>query len=365
VSIEIRRALLEDPLRNMPAWTVALLDPTTGDLPRRKIDEPATRHYVEAIAHAGAPGVLWASSTGWGHKRTLSEIMQWLEIGSRVQLGKTNSQALLRIEDSLDENRTLLQALQNWNYAMVWTRRGSTLAADAGDEAVADAMLPLIELAIKHDMPIGLYSISTVDGAPLTVEAARLILQKLGKKHAQYVVAVKITEADFENSTMAYLREPAFRHKKIVQGWDEHYGRAMQVGHMADGSYHCGATSGAAACMVKAYRAMYQRALQHDWAGLARIQKAVTAAFLSMQGEDKSIFPDLQIAKMVMGLGQPLTEERAMADGDRLVTTVEQLALQADTHEGAQLIAASLLLMDRTEPGISPFYERLHRLEIL
>jgi dihydrodipicolinate synthase/N-acetylneuraminate lyase len=301
VSLEIRRALLEDPLRNMPAWTVALLDPTTGEMPRRKIDELATRHYVEAIAHAGAPGVLWASSTGWGHKRTFAEIMQWLEIGSQVQLGKTISQALLRIEDPLDDNRALLQALQGWNYAIVWTRRGATLPADASDDAVADAMLPLIELAIKQEMPIGLYSISTVDGAPLTVNTARLILQKLGKKHAHYVVAVKITEADFENSTMTYLHEPAFRHKKIVQGWDEHYARAMQVGHMADGSFHCGATSGAAACMVKAYRAMYQRALQRDWAGLARIQKAVSAVFLSMQGKDKNKFPDLQIAKMVMG----------------------------------------------------------------
>jgi dihydrodipicolinate synthase/N-acetylneuraminate lyase len=223
-------------------------------------------------------------------------------------------------------------------------------------------MLPLIELAIKQEMPIGLYSISTVDGAPLTVNTARLILQKLGKKHAHYVVAVKITEADFENSTMTYLHEPAFRHKKIVQGWDEHYARAMQVGHMADGSFHCGATSGAAACMVKAYRAMYQRALQHDWVGLTRIQKAVTAVFLSMQGKDKNKFPDLQIAKMVMGLGQPLTEERTMAEGERVVATVEQLAQQTDTREGAQLIAASLLLMNRTDPWISPFYERLHRL---
>ncbi len=363
MTLEIRRALMEDPLRNMPAWTVALLDPTMGNLPRRRLDDLATRHYAEAIAHAGAPGVLWASSTGWGHKRTFGEIVHWLEIGSQVQLGKTISQALLRIEDPLADNRLLLQAMRDWNYAMVWTRRGSTLPADASDAAVADYIMPLIELAVEHEMPIGLYSISTVDGAPLTVDVGRLLLQKLGKKHSHYLVAVKITEADFDNSTMAYLREPAFRHRKIVQGWDEHYARAMQVGHMADGSFHCGATSGAAACMVKAYRAMYQRTLQHDWAGLARIQKAVSGVFLSMQGEDTSKFPDLQIAKMVMGLGQPLTEERTMADGDRLVRTVEQLAHHTDTREGAQLIAASLLLMNRTEPWISPFYDRLHRLE--
>jgi hypothetical protein len=51
-----------------------------------------------------------------------------------------------------------------------------------------------------------------------------------------------------------------------------------------------------------------------------------------------------------------------MAEGERVVATVEQLAQQTDTREGAQLIAASLLLMNRTDPWISPFYERLHRL---
>jgi dihydrodipicolinate synthase/N-acetylneuraminate lyase len=362
MSEEIRKALVQDPIHHMPAWTVALLDPTMGELPRRRMDELATRHYAEAIAHLGAPGVLFAASTGWGHVRSFHEHWHTLQVGGQAQLGKSIRQALLRNEDTLEENGRLIHALKEWGYAMVWTRRGASLPVDAGDEQVADHLLALAKLAVSEEMPLGLYSISSVDGAPLTATAARLLLERLGRKHSSWVVAIKITEADFESTTLTFLKDPAFSHKKIVQGWDAHYSRALQAGHRADGSFHCGATSGAAACMVKAFRGMYQKALMKDWTGLVRIQKAVTAAFLSMQGDDKSKFPDLQIAKMVMGLGQPLTEERTMEQGEKLVTKIEELFQDPETNEGTRLIAESLLLMGKSELWTSPFYERLIKL---
>ncbi len=360
VSEEIRKALIDDPIRRMPAWTVALLDPTTGPLPRRRLDEQAARIYAEAIAHQGAPGVLFASSTGWGHVRTFAEHWATLEIGGQAQLGKTSKQALLRTEDSVDDNHRLIAALKQWDYDIIWMRRGRSLPADADDETVAEHLLPTASSIIDAQMPLGLYSISSVDGAPLTVHAAGLLLQKLGRKRSPYVVGIKITEPDFATSTLAFLHDPAFNQKKIVQGWDEHYSRALRAGHKADGSFHCGATSGAAACMVKAFRRMYQKALVQDWNGLARVQKAVTAAFLSMQGSDKTVFPDLQIAKMVMGLGQPLTEERTLDQGEILVRKIEELSQDAETREGAQMIAASLLIMGKTEKWTSPFYDRLN-----
>jgi dihydrodipicolinate synthase/N-acetylneuraminate lyase len=360
VSEELRKALIEDPIRRMPAWTVALLDPTLGQLPRRQLDHEATRLYAEAIAHQGAPGVLFASSTGWGHVRTFAEHWATLETGGQTQLGKTVKQALLRNEDPVNDNHRLIAALKQWGYDMVWMRRGRLLPADADDEAVAEHLLPTALVVVDAQMPLGLYSISSVDGAPLTVSAARLLLQKLGRKRNPYIVAVKITEPDFDSSTLAFLHDPVFNQKKIVQGWDEHFSRALRAGHKADGSFHCGATSGAAACMVRAFRSMYQKALVQDWTGLARIQKAVSAAFLAMQGEDKSVFPDLQIAKMVMGLGQPLTEDRTLTQGGFLVSRIEELAQEADTREGAQMIAASLLIMGKSEKWTSPFYDRLH-----
>ncbi|MFW5759740.1 MAG: hypothetical protein ACOCXH_02025 [Cyclobacteriaceae bacterium] len=342
----IIKSIINHPVENVPAWTVALFDPTTGDLPRRELDEQKTKDYMQAIAQAGAPGVLLAASTGWGHARDFAEHRHTLAVAGEVPLNNCIKQALIRIEDPLEDNINLINDLKSWEYGMVWTRRGSDLPIGASDEIVTEHMLPLVKASIAAEMPIGLYSISTVDGAPLTASAAKMLLNKLSPAEAQFLVAIKITEPVFENSTLDYLQEPAFDHKKIVQGWDAFYAEALQQGLRPNGHNHCGATSGAAACMVYAYKAMYETTLKNDWDKLAEIQSVVSRVFLSMQGDDKNKFPDLQIAKWVMGLGHPLTEERSEKDAANLVKTLHQLSEDEDSIPTLRLILQSFLLME-------------------
>lgn len=342
----IIKSIINHPVENVPAWTVALFDPTTGELPRRKLDEQKSKDYLKAIAQAGAPGVLLAASTGWGHARNFSEHRHTLAVAGEVSLHNCVKQALIRIEDPLEDNIKLINELKSWNYGMVWTRRGSNLPVGASDEIVTEHMLPLVKAAIAAEMPVGIYSISTVDGAPLTASAAKLLLSKLSPAEAQFLVAIKITEPVFEDSTLTYLQEPAFDHKKIVQGWDAFYAEALQQGLRTNGHNHCGATSGAAACMVFAYKAMYEATLKNDWEKLAEIQSVVSRVFLSMQGEDKSKFPDLQIAKWVMGLGHPLTEARAGEDATKLLDTLHELSKDNKSIPTLKLIMESLMLME-------------------
>jgi dihydrodipicolinate synthase/N-acetylneuraminate lyase len=357
--LQLRQQIEDDPIKYMPAWTVALLDPTKGLLPRRSIDEEGTLKYAHAIAEAGAPGVLFAASTGWGHVRDLVEHRETLRVGGSVDLGYTIKQALLRIEDPLDYNIELINDLKDWGYGVVWTRRGSNLPPDAEDGEVVENLLPLADAAISVGLPMGIYSITTVDGAPLKVTAARLLLDQLGTEGSKNIVGVKITEPSFEDSTQTYLDEPAFQNKKIVQGWDAFYARALKSGLREDGSNQCGATSGAAACMVYAYKVMYEKALASDWQGLAEIQEIVSKVFFSMQGEDKSLFPDLQIAKRAMGLGHPLIEDRELEDVEFIIDKLEELDRAYPGNEGVRLIAESLLLMGEEGPYCSPYYERL------
>lgn len=342
----INKSIINHPVENVPAWTVALFDPTTGDLPRRKLDEQKSKDYLQAIAKAGAPGVLLAASTGWGHARNFAEHRHTLAVAGELAMENCIKQALIRIEDPLDDNIALINDLKKWGYGIVWTRRGSNLPVGASDEIVTEHMLPLVKAAIEAEMPVGIYSISTVDGAPLTASAAKMLINKLSPAEAQFIVAIKITEPVFEDSTLTYLQEPTFDHKKIVQGWDAFYAEALQQGLRTNGHNHCGATSGAAACMVYAYKAMYEATLKNDWDQLAEIQSVVSRVFFSMQGADKSKFPDLQIAKWVMGLGHPLTEKRAKEDAARLIETLHNLAAEESARPTLKLIMQSLLLMD-------------------
>ena len=161
------------------------------------------------------------------------------------------------------------------------------------------------------------------------------------------MVAVKITEPEFESSTQKYLHESAFNNKKIVQGWDAFYARALKEGKRPDGTNHCGATSGAAALMVYAYKAMYEATLSSDWKKLADVQEVVSQVFLSMQGEDKTKFPDLQIAKWVMGLGHPLTETRSKKNAEILLNVLEKLSADVHAVPYLNLILDSLLIMNK------------------
>jgi dihydrodipicolinate synthase/N-acetylneuraminate lyase len=256
----------------------------------------------------------------------------------------------------------LIRKISNWQYGIIWSRRGSHLSPKASDSEVAKGLYQFAQTAIDNGIPFGVYSISTVDGAPLTAESVVILNKMLGKEGSQYLVAIKITESDFESSTIKFLNCNELQNKKIVQGWDSFYKRALQAGLLMGGRNRCGATSSAAACMVKAFNQMYIQSLAKNWEEVEKIQNVVTTVFLSMQGEDKTKFPDLQIAKKVMGLGDPLTEERTIEEAENLIKTIERLANNPDTEYGAVLVAQSLLLMGKDTPYCSPVYERLERI---
>src|SRR5688572_23323400 len=107
----IAEKLLADPIVNYPAATVACFDPTTGDLPRRSLDEERTVAFLERLAGAGAPALLIAASTGHGHLRTAEELQQWFRVAARARLNETVLTALLRPEDGADVNHHFVKLL--------------------------------------------------------------------------------------------------------------------------------------------------------------------------------------------------------------------------------------------------------------
>src|SRR5262245_24362824 len=97
--------LVSGPIGNYPAATVACFDPTTGNLPRRALDENRTVAYLQKLGAAGAPALLIAASTGHGHLRTPEELEQWFQVAARAELGSTILTALLRPEDGVAVNQ--------------------------------------------------------------------------------------------------------------------------------------------------------------------------------------------------------------------------------------------------------------------
>ena len=86
-----------------------------------------------------------------------------------------------------------------------------------------------------------------------------------------------------------------------------------------------------------------------DWKEVAVSQDAVSALFRAMQ-DDPGKFADLQRAKYIMGLGQPLTGQVSPEQVERVMTALETLPRQEDRSR----LAKSLDLM---EDG--PLHERL------
>ena len=101
------------------------------------------------------------------------------------------------------------------------------------------------------------------------------------------------------------------------------------------------------------YRHIFESARRADWDEVTDAQQAVTTLFASMQ-DDPAKFADLQRAKFIMGLGQPLTEEISAAQVERVFDALEQLPRAADR----QRLARSLNLL---EDG--PFSSRLRQLQ--
>jgi hypothetical protein len=189
-----------------------------------------------------------------------------------------------------------------------------------------------------------------VSGVRLTPNATAKLLQSPG---GDRIVAVKVTEADYAASTLQFLRHPQLQHLKVVQGWDPHLARALQDGPQfsADGRPRCGVTSGPMSFAVFQYLHLLAAAARGDWLEVEAAQSAVTALFQAMQ-DDPSKFADLQRAKFLMGLGQPLTGTVSKDQVERVFAALENLPRKADRSRLAQ----SLDLM-----GDGPFHERLSR----
>jgi dihydrodipicolinate synthase/N-acetylneuraminate lyase len=332
--------LLADPIENYPAATVACFDPTTGNLPRRRLDDERTVAYLERLAAAGAPALLIAASTGHGHLRTAEELQHWLEIAATAKLGNAMLSGLLRPEDGVEVNRRLAGVMAQSGYAVAFVRPGCDLPAGATDADVVANMQPVVAAAAEVGLAVGLYSIPDVSGVPMSpAAAAALVAGNLGER----IVAIKVTEANYEQSTRRFLADERLAGLKIVQGWDPHLARALREGRQYDARQRqrCGVTSGPMSFAVFQYLHMLSAAERGDWDELAAAQAAVTVLFEAMQ-DDPAKFADLQRAKVVMGLGQPLTGSVQYKQYDQVLKALAALGREADRDR----LARSLNLMD-------------------
>ena len=344
-------ALLADPISNYPQATVACFDPTTGELPRRSLDPRRTIAYLERLAAAGAPALLIAASTGQGHLRTASELEQWYKTAADGRLGSTLLTALLRPEDGAEANRRLAALLAELGYAVAFVRPGRDLAPQAAADEVAANMTPAVQAAADAGLAVGLYSIPDVSGLPLAPSAAAALVAGPG---GERIVAIKITEANYEASTLRILADERLAGLKIVQGWDPHLARALRDGPAYDllGRPRCGVTSGPMSFAVLQYLHILAAAQRGAWEEAAAAQTAVTVLFAAMQ-DDPAKFADLQRAKFLMGLGQPLTGVVTTEQFVPVLTALANLPRAADRDR----LARSLNLM---EDG--PFANELRKL---
>lgn len=342
---------VRDPIQAYPTATVACFDPTEGELPRRRLAVQRTEQFLERLSAVGAPAVLIAASTGHGHLRTIDELAEWLRVAAAAKLGNTVKMALLRPEDGEPANRRLVDLAADLNYPVVFVRPGKNLAPSASDDEVAANMQPIVQAAAERGLAVGLYSIPDVSGLPMSPTAAAKILAGPG---GERVVAIKVTEANFQTSTAAFLSDPRLQHLKIVQGWDPHFASALQAGpqHDPQGRQRCGVTSGPMSFAIFQYLHMFDAAARGDWSEVEAAQQAVTQVFESMQ-DDPRKFADLQRAKFIMGLGQPLTGEVTSEQVERVFVALQSIRRAEDK---ARMIASFDLMQD------GPFHERLGRM---
>jgi dihydrodipicolinate synthase/N-acetylneuraminate lyase len=343
--------LIRDPVARYPSATVACFDPTVGDLPRRLLDESRCVGFLERLAALHVPAVLIAASTGHGHLRTVDELEVWFRCAATASLGNTIKMALLRPEDGDAANARLIRILRDQGYPVVFTRPGNTLPRNASDAEVADDLQFIVTEAAGCGLAVGLYSIPDVSGLALSPEAAARLVEGPG---GDRIVAIKVTEADYESSTLRFLEDPRLRHLKIVQGWDPHLARAIEDGPRFDpqARQRCGLTSGPMSLAVFQYLHILEAAEREDWHEVGAAQEAVTVLFRSMQ-DDPTKFADLQRAKYVMGLGHPLTGEVRPNQAEEILAALEALTRPDDRRRLAQ----SLDLM-----GDGPYHTRLKAL---
>lgn len=324
-----------------PLATVACFDPTCGELPRRQLDVKRLQQFLQELAKAGAPAVLIAASTGHGHLRSVSELSEFFYSAASADVSNTKLMALLRPEDGVEANIMLLKELKSLGYDVVFLRPGNDLPASASRGEVVANLAPLVAEAAAVALPVGLYSIPDVSGLPLSADAVASLVQSPG---GDAIVAVKVTEADYEVSTKRILLHPNLNHVKIVQGWDPFLARALR-----EGGDRCGVTSGPMSFAVFQYLHILAAAKEGNWDEVEESQAAVTLLFESMQ-DDPRLFADLQRAKYIMGLGHPLCGEVSEEQVERVFLALSKVARPADR----QRLAKSLDLM-----GDGPFHDRL------
>lgn len=340
--------IIDDPVGRYPSATIACFDPTRGDLPRRELDENRTIEMLERYAALNLPAVLIASSTGHGHLRTVDELEHWLRCAARAQCGEMTRIALLRPEDGVEANRHLLDLLAESGYPVVFLRPGTDLPAGENDAGVVKQLAPLVAMAAERELAIGLYTIPDVSGVSLTAEAAAQLIQKKGGEN---IVAIKVTEADYKNSTARFLAHPQLKRLKIVQGWDPHLVHALHEGPNYDSQQRqrVGITSGLMSLAVYQYQHLLAAAERGDWQEAERSQEAATHVFQAMQ-DDPQHFADLQRAKYIMGLGHPLTMTVTQEQVERVFTALSRIERKEDKVR----LARSLDLMQD-----GPFHGRL------
>lgn len=351
-NVSLIERLIADPIVHFPSATVACFDPTTGDLPRRQLDEAKLTRFLRSLAEAGAPALLLGASTGHGHVRTHEELVRWFQAAA-IDLPNCVRTALLRPEDGLAANRRLLEQLPGLGYPIVFFRPGNKHQAiannsEAVDDAVFAELVPLVAAASDCGLAIGLYTIPDVSGVKLTPAVASRLLDSPGGSR---IVAVKVTESVYESSTLAFLKHPRLQRLKVVQGWDPFLVRALQDGPRFDPQQRarCGVTSGPMSFAVFQYQHIFEAAARGDWSEAEQAQGAVTLLFQSMQ-DDPTKFADLQRAKYIMGLGEPLTSAVDLAKCQRVLETLRTLPREEDRRR----LARSLNLM-----GDGPFAEEL------
>ena len=340
--------LLADPITHYPAATVACFDPTWGELPRRELDHDLLREFLERLAEAGAPAVLIGASTGHGHLRTAHELEEFFAIAATANLGDCVKMALLRPEDGEEVDRQLIAVLKATDYRVVFVRPGTNLSPNASEDQVVTNLLPTVRKIAEAGLAVGLYSIPDVSGLAMSPEVAKRIV---ASEHGQSVVAIKVTEANYERSTLRFLQHPALTRLKIVQGWDTHIAAALQAGpkYSPAGLQRCGVTSGPMSFAVYQYQHIFAAAQQQDWAEVAAAQEAVSMVFRAMQ-DDPTKFADLQRAKYIMGLGHPLLGEVQASQTKRVLSALSACPRASDRKR----LARSMAIMSS-----GPFHELL------
>lgn len=340
---EMIARLLDDPIRNYPSATVACFDATTGALPRRSLAGDLLIRYLQSLAQEGAPALLIGASTGQGHLRTLDELREWFQVAAQAETGSAVRVALLRPEDGKETARPLMTKLAEWGYHVAMIRPATGLNATTSLQEIVEGIRPWMEAAAEAGLAVGLYSISNVSGAPLTPEAVARLMNSPG---GDRIVAVKVTEENYESSTGAFLHDRRFARLKIVQGWDPHIGRALREGYdPVTKTQRCGITSGCMSFSIKQFMHMMNSATACDWVEVDQSIKAVATLFAAMQ-DDPTRFANLQRAKWIMGLGGPLTSEVTSEQTARVLSAIRGLAREPDR----QRIVQSLRLL-----GESPF----------